>query len=501
MAPQLLSAATSTSTDATMVSYKPLVTVSIGTSNVSTNTTGTQPLSPTMNTATATSGTQRNVTYNLDKAGNRLSLVDIGVTKTYSPNNLNEYTSAEGSTVSNNNHHEISSYQGITYGYINDEHFNYAAAGPDSYSVYYDALGRCVKRWYDGSSAYYIYDGEKSIVEVFANGALLAGNLYGKGIDEILGRADYTFNPAVTYYYQQDHEGSVTHLTDGSGNVIEKYRYDAFGAPTYYNGSGAQIGSSNYDNRFLFTGREFMGVWYEYRARMYHPGIGRFTSEDPKGFDAGDYNLYRYCHNDPLDLTDPMGLLIAGVSERIPPIPELMRQAQQGLNMAYARGSGFTDKQWDKFNQAQQAAATRIEKAAAKMDSKTFEKVFGKGSATAENMAKVSQTMKGMATALRDDGTKGYVANAMSEQSRILGRGVVGGKTIWVNVDHPSYGSRSALTWATGHESAHNVGLGHGTVNGVTAYKYGNDAERDAYKNLPPADCLGNPDNYMDFAR
>ena len=31
-------------------------------------------------------------------------------------------------------------------------------------------------------------------------------------------------------------------------------------------------------------------------------------SEDPKLFDAGDYNLFRYCHNDPLDMTDPMGL-------------------------------------------------------------------------------------------------------------------------------------------------------------------------------------------------
>ena len=30
-------------------------------------------------------------------------------------------------------------------------------------------------------------------------------------------------------------------------------------------------------------------------------------SEDPKLFDAGDYNLFRYCHNDPVDLTDPMG--------------------------------------------------------------------------------------------------------------------------------------------------------------------------------------------------
>jgi hypothetical protein len=31
-------------------------------------------------------------------------------------------------------------------------------------------------------------------------------------------------------------------------------------------------------------------------------------SEDPKLFDAGDYNLFRYCHNDPIDMTDPMGL-------------------------------------------------------------------------------------------------------------------------------------------------------------------------------------------------
>ncbi len=75
--------------------------------------------------------------------------------------------------------------------------------------------------------------------------------------------------------------------------------------------------STIYDNRFLFTGREYAATYrsvytpafnfYEYRARAYHPGLGRFMSEDPKGFDAGDYNLFRYCHNDPIDFTDPMG--------------------------------------------------------------------------------------------------------------------------------------------------------------------------------------------------
>lgn len=125
-------------------------------------------------------------------------------------------------------------------------------------------------------------------------------------------RYDPSFNPDVTYYYQQDHEGSVTHLLNTSGNVIESYKYDAFGAPAIYDGANPpnQLSSSAYSNRFLFTGREYANLFgfYEYRARAYHPMLGRFMSEDPKLFDAGDYNLFRYCHNEPIDFTDPMGL-------------------------------------------------------------------------------------------------------------------------------------------------------------------------------------------------
>jgi RHS repeat-associated protein len=86
--------------------------------------------------------------------------------------------------------------------------------------------------------------------------------------------------------------------------VIEKYRYDAYGYTfTTYS-------APTYNNRFKFTGREFTSTFgfYEYRARAYHPDLGRFMSEDPKLFDPGDYNLFRYCHNDPIDFTDAMGL-------------------------------------------------------------------------------------------------------------------------------------------------------------------------------------------------
>jgi YD repeat-containing protein len=121
----------------------------------------------------------RNVTYNLDKAGNRTSIVDTGVTKSYTLNVLNEYTAAEGSTVSNNNQHELGSYKGVSYTYINDERLSSVSSTGNSYSLAYDALGRCVKRTLNGVTTYYVYDGEKPIVEFFANDTAAGANLYG----------------------------------------------------------------------------------------------------------------------------------------------------------------------------------------------------------------------------------------------------------------------------------------------------------------------------------
>jgi hypothetical protein len=49
----------------------------------------------------------------------------------------------------------------------------------------YDALGRCVNRSLSGApDTYYIYDGEKPILEYNSTGGRTGYNLYGKGIDE-----------------------------------------------------------------------------------------------------------------------------------------------------------------------------------------------------------------------------------------------------------------------------------------------------------------------------
>ena len=182
----------------------------------------------------------------------------------------------------------------------------------------YDPLGRCVKRWVgsDGSAGanpatYLYYEGWSLIQEGPGAGTPDRIYVHGAQLDQILCSYQYSTGIALDFYY--DAMGHCTLLIDDySGNIWEQYDYDVFGKPYFYDGSGtARPNGSAYGTRFLFTGREWLSDLhlYDYRNRLYQPELGRFLQPDPKEFGAGDYNLYRYCHNDPVNKTDPDGLV------------------------------------------------------------------------------------------------------------------------------------------------------------------------------------------------
>jgi RHS repeat-associated protein len=141
--------------------------------------------------------------------------------------------------------------------------------------------------------------------ELDGTNQLIARYLHGDGFDQTFARVDLRAANASerVLWYLTDHLNSVRLVLDESGAVLDQIAYDAFGNIV------AQL-NPLVDNPLLFTSREFdaeTGLYYN-RARYLDPTTGRWTTQDPMGFAAGDANLYRYVGNTPTMLVDPSGL-------------------------------------------------------------------------------------------------------------------------------------------------------------------------------------------------
>ncbi|MCC7086841.1 MAG: hypothetical protein IT427_17725, partial [Pirellulales bacterium] len=91
----------------------------------------------------------------------------------------------------------------------------------------------------------------------------------------------------------------------------EHYGYTPYGQATVYNSSyGSPTGTSAIKQKHLYTGRQLdpETLLYYYRARYYHPTLGRFIGRDPSGYYSGDPNLYRYVLDNPINGVDPSRL-------------------------------------------------------------------------------------------------------------------------------------------------------------------------------------------------
>ena len=127
--------------------------------------------------------------------------------------------------------------------------------------------------------------------------------VYGSYVDEPILKEDANGD---VVYYTRNQQYSITALTDSSGNVVERYAYTAYGEASIFNGAGAPITTSAYNNPYTFTARRSdpeTGLLY-FRARYYDSELGRFIGRDPLGFIDG-MSLYQAFFVP--DMVDPSG--------------------------------------------------------------------------------------------------------------------------------------------------------------------------------------------------
>ena len=211
------------------------------------------------------------------------------------------------------------------------EHLADAATGR-SQQITYNALQRPASIEENGYKAEFLYDarGERKCMTLTHDGEELQhkyylGDRYEADAEKTILYLDgnaYSAPAACVkvggkwkiVYICRDHLGSVTHVTDSAGALLQEMAYDAWGrlrnpstGTPYAPGSGPEL----YLGRG-YTGHEHLPQFglVNMNARLYDPLLGRFLSPDPyvqfPGFTQG-LNRYTYALNNPLVYVDETG--------------------------------------------------------------------------------------------------------------------------------------------------------------------------------------------------
>ncbi len=245
------------------------------------------------------------ISYTYDPLGNRLTMVRNGTTTTYAYDRADRITK-EGSIQ-----------------YVVDANGNLRERGRETYT--YDQANRLINSRMPQPSQY-IYDGDGKRWKTDAGQGPLDVHVYDVNAPLPLlledGRRKYIYGVGLAYalegngtleIYHEDGLGSTRAVTYRNGNVVQNYRYDAFGLLL---GPPAPQGSHNQPMQYTGEERDKETGFTYLRARYYDPRIGRFVQRDPfAGFVRypSSLNYYNYAENNPTLLVDPSGLLTVGI--------------------------------------------------------------------------------------------------------------------------------------------------------------------------------------------
>ncbi len=175
----------------------------------------------------------------------------------------------------------------------------------------------------------YVYDGTQLVATLNASGTIQHQYFDGTSLDQIF--ADQSSVNGILWPLE-DRTGTARDIINTAGTVLDHRVLDSFG--TVSSQSGSTVKYEQFFSGLLWDADSQL---YYARARWYEPVSGRFMSEDPLGFDAGDNNVSRYSANDPINNVDRNGM-------------SWFSHALGEIGDAFEDVGDFFEDQWDNGN-------------------------------------------------------------------------------------------------------------------------------------------------------
>ena len=245
-------------------------------------------------------------TYTYDGAGNILTASDGTATHSYTYGDTNWkdlLTAFDGQTITYDAIGNPTSYFNGTcwnFTWVNGRTLATASDGTNSLSFAYNAGGLRTSKTV-GSTTYRYY---------YAGGKLMRMTWGTNTIDFFYDASGLPYAMkynGTVYYYVTNLQGDVMHIVNASGTVVASYDYDPYGKVISAVGSLANINPLRYRG---YVYDQETGFYY-LNSRYYDPAVGRFINPDSllNQESALGNNMFAYCLNNPMNMTDTEGNL------------------------------------------------------------------------------------------------------------------------------------------------------------------------------------------------
>ena len=195
---------------------------------------------------------------------------------------------------------------GMNFTWSNGRQLSAITKGTDNISYTYDAEGIRTSKTVNGVTTTYSY--LNGVLYSQTTGTDTMYFLY----DEIGEAYGFIYN-GTTYYYSRNIQGDVLYLYTSSGMCVAGYIYDTWGKLVDVDGAGDSYIAIANANPIRYRGYYYDNEtgFYYLQSRYYDPETGRFISADGLVDQSSvlGYNLFAYCRNNPVNMTDTTGNL------------------------------------------------------------------------------------------------------------------------------------------------------------------------------------------------